>query len=265
MKKILIINGSPRCGQTKRAVDYFTSVLDEGLECEVVNLKDINLSYCKGCAACLSRGEEFCPSKDWLLEIIRKMDEADAIIFASPNYSMNIPAIFKNFFDRTAFIYHRPRFFHKTFYSIVTQGVYGGKNVEKYFKNTAGFWGGKFMTGVVLTLASAAYNPAAEWTKDEKKNADKKLRALAFAVKKELEKNTVHAPNLFRVFMFRITRSSHKYNRKNDRDYNHFKEKGWFESDYFYETKLGPLHKLAGRIGDALIKRSIKNRPASHK
>jgi hypothetical protein len=35
-------------------------------------------------------------------------------------------------------------------------------------------------------------------------------------------------------------------------DYRYFKEKGWFESDYYYETSLGPIKKLSGYMFDFL-------------
>lgn len=33
-------------------------------------------------------------------------------------------------------------------------------------------------------------------------------------------------------------------------DYEYFKELGWMESDYFYETKLGLVKKLIGKLID---------------
>ena len=36
------------------------------------------------------------------------------------------------------------------------------------------------------------------------------------------------------------------------RDYTYFKDKGWFESDYYYPTHLGPLKKAAGSLFDSL-------------
>jgi hypothetical protein len=39
----------------------------------------------------------------------------------------------KVFLDRLGFIFHRPRFFGKTFTSIVAQGVYGGDKISEYF------------------------------------------------------------------------------------------------------------------------------------
>jgi hypothetical protein len=36
------------------------------------------------------------------------------------------------------------------------------------------------------------------------------------------------------------------------RDYRYYAEKGWFESDYFYPTRLGVLKKVAGNLFDSM-------------
>jgi multimeric flavodoxin WrbA len=38
----------------------------------------------------------------------------------------------KIFLDRLGFVFHRPRFFGKTFTSIVAQGIYGGDKIVRY-------------------------------------------------------------------------------------------------------------------------------------
>jgi hypothetical protein len=34
------------------------------------------------------------------------------------------------------------------------------------------------------------------------------------------------------------------------RDYTYYAEQGWFESDYYYPTRLGPLKQGAGKLFD---------------
>ena len=43
-------------------------------------------------------------------------------------------------------------------------------------------------------------------------------------------------------------------------DYRYFKDKGWFESDYFYPTRLGVLKKAAGSLFDLIQARMTRNR-----
>ena len=39
------------------------------------------------------------------------------------------------------------------------------------------------------------------------------------------------------------------------RDYSYYKKAGWFESDYYYPTRLNPLKKLAGKLFDRMARR----------
>ncbi len=257
MKKILIIAGSPRIGQSQRVVKRFVELLEDRYKTEVLYLKDLNLQMCKGCAVCLSRGEDLCPLKDDKTMILEKMDRADCIVFTTPNYSLNVSGLMKNFFDRFAFVYHRPRFFKKVFSSIITQGVYGGDTIEKYFKDTVGFWGGIFVKGSIFTLTSGAYNPGLAWSKNEQRMIERGLQKQIQRIEGALSSVNKYSPSLFRVLIFHLTRSGHKYSQQDNKDHNHFKEMGWFESDYFYPVRLSIFKKLLGKIIDAYMKRVI--------
>ncbi len=260
MPKILIINGSLRNGQTDRAVEIFKDKLGSGFEYEVLKLRDMDIKNCKGCALCLHQGEGSCPVKDDLPLVIEKMDKADCIVFATPNFALNVTWIMKNLLDRLAFVYHRPRFFGKVFSSIVTQGVYGGGQLNKFFKTTAEFWGGIYVKGTVLTLVSAAYKPSAPWSEKEQQTVEKEMVKLAGRLKKALSGKLLPSPSLFRLMIFRFTRSAHKYGKEDNMDFRTYRDKGWFESDYFYPVRLGPVKKLAGFFADLMIKKMAEKK-----
>jgi multimeric flavodoxin WrbA len=59
-KKILVIMGSPRKGNTFRACEELRGFLEKELavEFEYLWLKDANLQPCRGCLACFAQGEE---------------------------------------------------------------------------------------------------------------------------------------------------------------------------------------------------------------
>ena len=44
------------------------------------------------------------------------------------------------------------------------------------------------------------------------------------------------------------------------RDYRYYKDKGWFESDYYYPARLGALKKAAGSLFDWVATRMARNR-----
>jgi hypothetical protein len=52
---------------------------------------------------------------------------------------------------------------------------------------------------------------------------------------------------------FRMGRTSMRLELdESSRDYRYYMEKGWFESDYFYPTRLGVLKKGGGKLFDVL-------------
>ncbi len=42
-------------------------------------------------------------------------------------------------------------------------------------------------------------------------------------------------------------------------DYTYYREKGWFESEYYYPVKLSPVKKLAGKLFDMIAISLIKS------
>ncbi len=85
--------------------------------------------------------------------LIEKIMASDGVVFASPNYSFQVSAIMKAFLDRLGFAFHRPRFFGKTFTSIVTQGIYGGGKIVDYLDFVANGLGFNTVKGSCITDA----------------------------------------------------------------------------------------------------------------
>ena len=76
-----------------------------------------------------------------------------------------------------------------------------------------------------------------------------------------LSKNQYPNPNLFELMIFRITRSRIRIMLDESyRDFTHFKEKGWFESDFYYPVKLNALMKLAGKMFDGITVKNTKKK-----
>lgn len=99
--KILVINGSHRNGNTTKFVGCVTTLLqDQGHSVNVLNLLTNRFEICDGCLACEETG--VCVLNDYFTNIVApKLMEADAYVFAMPVYFNSVPALFKNFIDRT--------------------------------------------------------------------------------------------------------------------------------------------------------------------
>jgi len=251
MKKIVAFVGSARKRYTYDATSQFLANLMKlgEYETEIVMLGDQKVGTCRGCKVCFVRGEEFCPMKDDRDLLIGKMMAADGVVFATPNYTFQVSGIMKIFLDRLGFICHRPRFFGKAFTGIVTQGVNGGGKILKYLGFLA-------MTLGFNTVKGSCHTAFEPMTEKNRRKWDRDLAAHARRYHVMLTKPGLPPPSLIGMVAFRFSRTSMR-NLLDDRsrDFNYFRDKGWFESDYYYPTRVSLPMKALGRSLDAVANR----------
>lgn len=121
MPKIMLINGSNRIGNT----NYLLKKINENIDdTELISLNNKKIEYCRGCLAC--HKIDHCIIDDDINEIIKKIVEADLIIFGVPNYFDNVSGLFKNFIDRLHPLYKSELISHKKVVFIYV----GGGNEE---------------------------------------------------------------------------------------------------------------------------------------
>lgn len=140
--KIIAINGSPR--KNKNTATLLNKALEgaksQGSEIELINLYDLKYRGCISCFACKRKDGEHgkCAMKDDLTPVLEKLKTADAIIFGSPIYCMNITSgisallerfVFSNIIYSTEIPTVYPRKIQSGF--IYTMGI-----TEKYMEDT---------------------------------------------------------------------------------------------------------------------------------
>lgn len=107
MKKFIAINGSPRKnGNTAELLkNAAKGAQDAGAEIEIVNLYSLNFKGCTSCFYCKLKSKEHgtCAMKDDLSPVLEKIKAADAIIFGTPIYFMNLSAGMVAFIERLFF------------------------------------------------------------------------------------------------------------------------------------------------------------------
>lgn len=75
----------------------------------------------------------------------------------------------------------------------------------------------------------------------------------------QLSKPALPAPSVFQLMAFRMSRTSMKLTLGDDnRDYTYYRDHGWFNSDYYYAARLGPLKRAAGSTFDSMAARMYK-------
>jgi multimeric flavodoxin WrbA len=248
VKKVTAFVGSARKKHTHDAVSQFLGNLQSlgDVEYEIVALRDYRLETCRGCLSCFKKGEEFCPLKDDRDALIEKIMASDGVVFASPNYSFQVSAIMKTFLDRLGFVFHRPRFFGKTFTSIVAQGIYGGDKIVRYLDFVGNGLGFNTVKGSCIT----ALEPM---TEKGKQKIDRALAAQSRRFYERLLKPAYPTPTLFKLMAFRMARTSIRLMLDDSsRDYTYYKDQGWFESDYYYPARLNVLQKVTGSLFDSI-------------
>ena len=253
--KVTAFIGSGRKGHSYNASEKILQNLQSigDVDYEIVRLSEYNITTCKGCRVCFDKGEEFCPFKDDRDKLIEKMKNSDGVIFASPNYSFQVSSLMKIFIDRLAFAFHRPDFFGKTFTSIVVQGIGKGEDIVKYLDFIGKGMGFNAIKGCCIKTLEPM-------TEKAQQKFDSSLEILSKKFHAQLVKNEFPSPSLWWLMVFRMGRTSmHKMLDESWRDYTYYRDKGWFESDYFYPVKLNPFKKLTGKIFDKLAIQIIRS------
>jgi multimeric flavodoxin WrbA len=98
--KLLAINGSRRKnGNTSCLIQSLLAPADKGgAQTETIFLGDYNIGACTGCEGCASSWE--CVIKDDFAQIVKKIDDADGIVLASPTYWYSVTSDMKRLIDR---------------------------------------------------------------------------------------------------------------------------------------------------------------------
>jgi multimeric flavodoxin WrbA len=256
VKKVTAFVGSARKKHTYNAAAQLLNNLQSigDVETEIVRLSEYRLEICRGCKLCCDKGEEYCPLQDDRDALIAKMTASDGVVLATPNYSFQVSGLMKVFLDRFGFAFHRPRFFGKTYTSIVAQGIYGGNKIVSYLDFVGHGLGFNTVKGSCITTLEPM-------TEKQQKKIDRILAAQARRYYAKLEKPGYPAPTLVDLAFFRMARTRMKLMLDDSFcDYTYYRDQGWFESDFYYPTRLGVLKKGAGALFDAIFARMTRAR-----
>ncbi|AJE02679.1 flavodoxin family protein [Geobacter pickeringii] len=98
--KIVTLLGSPRLKNSATIANRFTETAAAlGAETRTFELNRLTYRGCQGCYAC-KKGDEQCVLTDDLTEVLAAVQEADAVVLASPVYYGDVTAQLKGFIDR---------------------------------------------------------------------------------------------------------------------------------------------------------------------
>lgn len=260
MKRVLVIMGSPRMGNTMRAAQAIEERMKELGEVafEYCMLKDADLARCRGCFVCFQKGEEHCPLHDDAPDIERRMHEADGVIFATPVYGMNVSGLFKTFVDRFSYIFHRPRFFDKKALLLTTTGALGEKEVLDYLDLVARIWG--FEVAGRVGLITPPYDLPEEKVRRNAETLDAAARAFHGSLYRPRR-----SPGWKDILVFHGMRATFRELAAHAPvDYEYWEQKGWLDrkTRYFVEGPVNPLYHALGSLIEWYIGRQVRKEMA---
>lgn len=249
--KIVVLIGSPRKKDSYNVCKLIEQKLEKqyAVEFEYIFLKDYVIEDCKGCDLCFQKSEKLCPCKDDLYIIKEKLLKADGIIISSPVYAYQVTATLKRLIDRLSYLFHRQELVGKPTLIVVTTGGSGQKQVSKYLKMTVCGWGCNLI-GSINVVSPFFFKNEKEnlaWGYDERynKTITEKIEKLSEELIKYKEKISPPTPSFYDIFMFNCLRSKTFTSRA---DHDFWKEKGWLDSNYFYDVPINIFKKVFGSI-----------------
>lgn len=99
--KVMVINGSPRTGNTERLLTYAVDAfIDHGWGVDRVQIGRLALRGCQGCLQCHKLANNTCVLDDGFNSIFQRMLSCDAVIIGSPTYIADVTASVKAFLER---------------------------------------------------------------------------------------------------------------------------------------------------------------------
>ena len=119
MKNIVIINSSPRKDGNSEilAKSFADGAKEAGNNVEFIKIREKRINYCRGCYACRQLGK--CFQDDDMNDIVKKLVNADVILFSTPVYFYTMNGQMKVFIDRCVQKYTK---IHADIYIFVSGG-----------------------------------------------------------------------------------------------------------------------------------------------
>jgi len=167
---------------------------------------------------------------------MKKIESADGVILASPNYVANVSGLMKNFIDRFAYTMHRPKYFNQKFMLVIASGSYMG--VKSAMKSLSVIVSG----GKIISNLAVFNSP--EINEKKQKSQELKIKKSAKKFAKMLSKKTLTKPSISFLIWFSVFKASSVINKKGlPADYEYYKDK-----KYFTECELNSFQKATIKV-----------------
>lgn len=101
MKRVLVLEGSPREGNTSTVTGWVLAGMGKGAKAERVRVAELDIHGCRECFGCMkTKNAAGCQQEDDMVELYDKMLDADLIVFTSPIFCWGVTGQMKTVLDR---------------------------------------------------------------------------------------------------------------------------------------------------------------------
>ncbi len=231
--KILVLFGGARRVNTYKVLQTVKDAmqLEKPVEFKEIWLDNMELPFCCSCYSCFFHGEEKCPHVSAVKPVFQEMIQSDALIMATPVYSMQLSAVLKNFMDHLSYVIHRPAFPSKKALVITTTAGGGHVGTANYLKSILHLWGFDRVYTIPVRVA------AMELTINKK--LKKKICKISQAFFEDIVQGRLYPPSMKYLFYFSIWKAMNGQGEKDQTpDYIYWQERGWLAKDYFHPISL---------------------------
>lgn len=224
--KIALVHGQAHKGSTY----HLTRMLLDHLGCFEKDISEFNINgigQCVGCFNCIIKDEKLCPHLPQIAPIIEAIDEADVIIFDSPNYCMGMTGQLKSFCDHMAYRWmsHRPNgnMNSKIGVAISTTAGSGASVATKAIYKQFLWWGVGKTYQIPFTVSALSWDTV---TTKRKASLEKKILKISKKVKHKIGKIK---PGIKTKFIFNMMRMVQNKFAWNPVDTEHWRKHGWIK------------------------------------
>lgn len=100
MKKILLVNASPRKGGNSDVIVQMLKTDLQNCDVTVFNMREKQCKPCMACGACQGKDSQMCVQDDDIKQLLPVIDQCDGIVLATPIYNQQICSQAKLFIER---------------------------------------------------------------------------------------------------------------------------------------------------------------------
>lgn len=183
--KVTMIHGQNHKGSTWHIGTMLARKITSKDQIKEIYLPKDMPHFCTGCAQCIVKDKSLCPHYKELEPLVKKMDEADVLIFTTPVYVYHTTGSMKAFLDHFGYrwMVHRPEesMFQKQAVIIATAAGGGMKSACKDIKDSLWFWGVPKIYQYGIAVAAIGWDGVEQ---EKKETIKKKTNQMANAIKK---------------------------------------------------------------------------------